>query len=554
MKTITFYSYKGGVGRTLALSNIATRLAEFGKTVCMIDFDLEAPGIPYKFKKQLKSLEFETGLVDYLQHYVKYRQAPPNVKDFMTTVKEGTANQKEITLLPAGNIYSKDYWVKLSSIGWDKFFYEKDSTGVEFFFDLKEKIKNEIQPDYLLIDSRTGITEIAGITLSLLADEVVLLSVNNEENLEGTQQVLRTILQNNNPVLGTPPKIHFVMSRMPQKKEGQTESPSYKIIQKVKYRLNQFLTEKELDYQIDKVLTIHSEPELQIEESLKIAYDDEDRPSAIGMDYLRLFRALTDGDLTEEEKVLFKRKREYEKLKAEIFSEGKDRSERVVLLEEALSKYRDLDEWFILSYLSLAYYDVGDWENAEVYLKQSMEINPYDYITRFYLANTYSIQKNFNQALEIYEKLYSELFDLNYTNLLMDDVTVNMGLAYLRTGQTDKSLNLFKKVVEEFKPSFENYNIYASVLMQVGNYQEALNYVYLALELAPKEFMPNATLAEIQAHLGNDMEFYRNINMALSLGLKWEQIKKEPIYKKYLKEQRFIEMLARYDIYPEEEI
>lgn len=553
MKTITFYSYKGGVGRTLALSNIATRLAEFGKTVCMIDFDLEAPGIPYKFKKQLKSLEFETGLVDYLQHYVKYRQAPPNVKDFITTVEEGTANKKEITLLPAGNIYSKDYWVKLSSIGWDKFFYEKDSTGVEFFFDLKEKIKKEIQPDYLLIDSRTGITEIAGITLSLLADEVVLLSVNNEENLEGTQQVLRTILQNNNPVLGMPPKIHFVMSRMPLKKEGQTESPSYKIIQKVKYRLNKFLTEKELDYQIDKVLTIHSEPELQIEESLKIAYDDEDRPSAIGMDYLRLFRALTDGDLTEEEKVLFKRKREFEKLKTEIFKEEKEVSERVVLLEEALSKYRDLDEWFILSYLSLAYYDVGDWENAEVYLKQSMEIRPNDYLTRFYLANTYSMQKNFNQALEVYEKLYSELFDLNYTNLLMD-VTRHMGLTYLKIGHVDKSLNLFKKVVKEFKPSFENYNNYASVLMQVGNYQEALNYAYLALELAPKEFMPNATLAEIQAHLGNDMEFYRSINMALSLGLKWEQIKRESIYQKFLKEQRFIEMLARYDIYPEEEI
>ncbi|MBU0764165.1 MAG: AAA family ATPase, partial [Bacteroidetes bacterium] len=38
MKTITFYSYKGGVGRTLALANIAKRLAEFGKKVCLIDF------------------------------------------------------------------------------------------------------------------------------------------------------------------------------------------------------------------------------------------------------------------------------------------------------------------------------------------------------------------------------------------------------------------------------------------------------------------------------------------------------------------------------------
>ena len=42
MKTLTFYSYKGGVGRSLALVNIATRLSEFGKKVCIIDFDLEA--------------------------------------------------------------------------------------------------------------------------------------------------------------------------------------------------------------------------------------------------------------------------------------------------------------------------------------------------------------------------------------------------------------------------------------------------------------------------------------------------------------------------------
>lgn len=552
MKTITFYSYKGGVGRTLALSNIATRLAEFGKTVCMIDFDLEAPGIPYKFKKQLKSLEFETGLVDYLQHYVKYRQAPPNVKDFVTTVQEGTANQKEITLLPAGNIYSKDYWVKLSSIGWDKFFYEKDSTGVGFFFDLKEKIKKEIQPDYLLIDSRTGITEIAGITLSLLADEVVLLSVNNEENLEGTQQVLRTILQNNNPVLGTPPKIHFVMSRMPLKKEGQTESPSYKIIQKVKYRLNQFLTEKELDYQIDKVLTVHSEPELQIEESLKIAYDDEDRPSAIGVDYLRLFRALTDGDLTEEEEILFRRKREFEKLKAEI-AQSEDRPERVALLEGALREYQDLDEWFIVSSLGTAYYDIKDWENAILYLKQSINIDPKNYVNRFFLANVFYAKKEFDTALAIYEELHNQLL-IDSDTILLKMVISKMGFVYSEKKDIKKALIFFKELVDEFKPSFRSYNNYASILMQVGNYQEALNYAYLALELAPKEFMPNATLAEIQAHLGNDMEFYRNINMALSLGLKWEQIKTEPIYEKYLKEQRFIEMLARYDIYPEEEI
>ena len=49
MKTITFYSYKGGAGRTLLLVNTAYYLAGAGKRVVMIDFDLEAPGLHQKF-------------------------------------------------------------------------------------------------------------------------------------------------------------------------------------------------------------------------------------------------------------------------------------------------------------------------------------------------------------------------------------------------------------------------------------------------------------------------------------------------------------------------
>jgi tetratricopeptide (TPR) repeat protein len=415
---------------------------------------------------------------------------------------------------------------------------------------LKEKIKKEIQPDYLLIDSRTGITEIAGITLSLLADEVVLLSVNNEENLEGTQQVLRTILQNNNPVLGTPPKIHFVMSRIPLKKEGQTESPSYKIIQKVKYRLNKFLTEKELDYQIDKVLTIHSEPELQIEESLKIAYDDEDRPSAIGMDYLRLFRALTDGDLTKEEEVLFRRKREFEKLKVEIF-ESSDRLEKIKLLERGLEQFKDLDELYIVSLLGEAYYYedyfLDEWGKAEVYLKRTIELEPNYLRSKLMLANMFYVQGELDKTCELYLDVYNQ-------NTSNEYLIRRLGAIYILKKDYERGLQFFNTLLTEFSPSGLNYNAYASSLMRMGNYKEALEYSYKSLELEPSEPLYNAKLAEIQGHLGNNVEFYRSINMALSLGFRWGYIEKEPIYQKYLKEQRFIEMLARYDIYPEEEI
>ena len=43
---VTFYSYKGGVGRSMVLANIAWLLAKkYGKSVILVDWDLEAPGL-----------------------------------------------------------------------------------------------------------------------------------------------------------------------------------------------------------------------------------------------------------------------------------------------------------------------------------------------------------------------------------------------------------------------------------------------------------------------------------------------------------------------------
>ena len=42
---VTFYSYKGGVGRTLALANVALLLTRYGRKVLVVDADLEAPGL-----------------------------------------------------------------------------------------------------------------------------------------------------------------------------------------------------------------------------------------------------------------------------------------------------------------------------------------------------------------------------------------------------------------------------------------------------------------------------------------------------------------------------
>ena len=70
-EVITFYSYKGGTGRSMALANTACLLAGegpaewTGKRVLMVDWDLEAPGLHRYFRGALgSSAETEHRYVD----------------------------------------------------------------------------------------------------------------------------------------------------------------------------------------------------------------------------------------------------------------------------------------------------------------------------------------------------------------------------------------------------------------------------------------------------------------------------------------------------------
>ena len=52
-QVVTFYSYKGGTGRTMALANLAWILAANGKRVLIVDWDLESPGLHRYFAPSL---------------------------------------------------------------------------------------------------------------------------------------------------------------------------------------------------------------------------------------------------------------------------------------------------------------------------------------------------------------------------------------------------------------------------------------------------------------------------------------------------------------------
>src|SRR5204863_6021010 len=70
-RIITFYSYKGGTGRSMALANVAWILASRGKRVLMVDWDLEAPGLHRYFHPFLqdKNLTASDGVIDLVRRF-----------------------------------------------------------------------------------------------------------------------------------------------------------------------------------------------------------------------------------------------------------------------------------------------------------------------------------------------------------------------------------------------------------------------------------------------------------------------------------------------------
>ena len=65
----TFYSYKGGVGRSMTLANIAELFYQNGLKVLMVDWDSEAPGLERFFPINQNETLDNRGLLDLIISY-----------------------------------------------------------------------------------------------------------------------------------------------------------------------------------------------------------------------------------------------------------------------------------------------------------------------------------------------------------------------------------------------------------------------------------------------------------------------------------------------------
>lgn len=205
---ISFYSYKGGTGRSMALANVAClfarRMASRSGRVLVIDWDLEAPGL-YRFfgpvveepqHQQLPGLlEYFYGLRELLQREdglhdrLKGEDGATLLADRLPmegfVVPDVVSN---VDLMKAGRL-DHDYAKLAGEFEWVQFFRAFGNAISAFHRMVAARY------DYCLIDSRTGLNDISGICTSLLPEKLVVVFTPNEQSLAGALDVAGRAIQ-----------------------------------------------------------------------------------------------------------------------------------------------------------------------------------------------------------------------------------------------------------------------------------------------------------------------------------------------------------------------
>ena len=244
MKTITFFSFKGGVGRSSLLANLGAYWAAQGKQVAMMDLDLAAPGLSFlpqrgaHLEPEFSALGMSDVLSVFEQGFAetpkKLNLLPPS--KLLREVKLPKESSGRLLLIEAGSCD----WQRASEVSEGLLHdiapvvmssaAEPEGKRQQAWRQLAQAIYTDLsawrhpqsqQPlDLLLIDCRTGFAELLDFSLSYLTerqdDHLVLVSALNEQNRAGLRQSLVALQQQNRvPVDELAEQVSVVFSPVP---------------------------------------------------------------------------------------------------------------------------------------------------------------------------------------------------------------------------------------------------------------------------------------------------------------------------------------------------
>ena len=224
---VAFYSFKGGVGRSMAVLNLAYAMVAMGRNVLVLDMDLEAPGLSGFMSRQKEIAGLARhDMVDLLLWAKQTAErvsedAPldpsslPPLSDYAVRVLPEKLESLPHRSRDLGRLdviaidEARDYYNRLSEVavaGMDRDTLLRVGSLLRSWL-TSRRIPLEVPDyygpvpdedrsapyDYVLIDSRTGITEVGGLCIGPLSDQLVVLCGLNDQNVEGTRQFLTEV-------------------------------------------------------------------------------------------------------------------------------------------------------------------------------------------------------------------------------------------------------------------------------------------------------------------------------------------------------------------------
>jgi cellulose biosynthesis protein BcsQ len=175
---VVFYSFKGGLGRSTCLAAFAIQRARTGERVVALDLDLDSPGIGILLSADHNGTTSSRGVVDFLIEHAPV-EAP---LEYYYHRCDRVAGSGELIVFPAGRV-DEAYADKLASV--DMGGAETAALGT-----LLARVRDELKPQWILIDAPDGLSNMAGRLLSGFAHMHVLLGTTHEQSWHGLSRVL----------------------------------------------------------------------------------------------------------------------------------------------------------------------------------------------------------------------------------------------------------------------------------------------------------------------------------------------------------------------------
>lgn len=204
---ITFYSFRGGVGRSMAMLNVGCLLAQSGRRVLLVDFDLEAPGLTRLIDRQdiLKpkpKLTNPKGTVDILHGYLfakeksilRAKNPYRSLNSYLGQLdipqpKAPSAQPGTLHLMPAGR--KRHYENQFAELYMSSRQFK--DIRKNFATRFRQFLLDSGRFDYIFVDARTGFSDEGYIAAKFLCDHLIVLSGLNDQNIKGTADFLTKV-------------------------------------------------------------------------------------------------------------------------------------------------------------------------------------------------------------------------------------------------------------------------------------------------------------------------------------------------------------------------